>query len=469
MAALKELLGDKLVSKAGEVATSDAIAGKGAVALYFSAHWCPPCRGFTPQFAGWYQDSLRSKGLEVIFVSSDKDEDAFKEYFEEMPWLGLPFSDRARKDALNKKFKVNGIPSVVILAADGSLITKDGREAISSDPVGEDFPWKPKSFREVFGGAKLLGPGGAECTGSSLEGKVLALYFSAHWCPPCRGFTPKLAEWYSQDLKKKGLEVVFLSSDKTPEAFQEYFGEMPWLALDYSDRKRKEQLSSMFGVSGIPSMVIIDKDGSTINKDGRAALSSDPTGERFPWYPKPVFNLSEGPGCINETPMVIALCETSDQAVQQAIEETMTPIAKRFVDDAKARGEDPSLAFGIGCTSGGISSRLRSLMGLPALPPSKHEHPLNKMDSEGGWGCDGCGKSGAERYRCSAGCDFDYCEECDAAAGSSKLLPPKLMLIDIPDDGGYYDGPEGDVTAEVLAKFVADYQAKGLQRKKLEG
>ena len=31
--------------------------------------------------------------------------------------------------------------------------------------------------------------------GAELE--VIGLYFSAHWCPPCRDFTPKLAEAYA--------------------------------------------------------------------------------------------------------------------------------------------------------------------------------------------------------------------------------------------------------------------------------
>jgi nucleoredoxin len=30
----------------------------------------------------------------------------------------------------------------------------------------------------------------------AVSGKHLALYFSAHWCPPCKGFTPKLDETY---------------------------------------------------------------------------------------------------------------------------------------------------------------------------------------------------------------------------------------------------------------------------------
>ena len=38
---------------------------------------------------------------------------------------------------------------------------------------------------------------------SALEGKkIIAFYFSAHWCPPCRLFTPVLAEFYSVSGKR---------------------------------------------------------------------------------------------------------------------------------------------------------------------------------------------------------------------------------------------------------------------------
>jgi thiol-disulfide isomerase/thioredoxin len=40
------------------------------------------------------------------------------------------------------------------------------------------------------------------CADSALqETKILAYYFSAHWCPPCRLFTPLLAEFYSVSIQ----------------------------------------------------------------------------------------------------------------------------------------------------------------------------------------------------------------------------------------------------------------------------
>jgi nucleoredoxin len=417
MSSIVELLGQKLLTSSGEVNTADALAGKGAIALYFSAHWCPPCRGFTPQLAEWYSSNLKAKGLEVVFVSSDRDDSAFQDYFKEMPWLAVPYSDRAKKDELSKKFKINGIPSLIILGADGQVITKDGRQAISEDPTGEEYPWKPKTLQEVLKGAKIIGDG-QELTGESLLGKVFAFYFSAHWCPPCRSFTPQLAQWYSNDLKSKGLQVVFVSSDKDQDQFKDYFKEMPWLALDFEDRKRKAQLSSMFGVRGIPALVIVDKDGSVITKDGRSAVSSDPQGTKFPWYPPAVNNAKDGPGDINEVPTVVALCEARASEEQAAIEEAMTRVAKHYIEKQKAAGEEsPEFNFLIATEDAGIAPKLRELMSLPTL------------EQEG--------------------------------------LPAKLMLVDIPEDGAFYDGPDGEISVAVLEKFLSDYKSGSLERKQL--
>mmetsp|Transcript_106432 Transcript_106432/g.227284 ORF Transcript_106432/g.227284 Transcript_106432/m.227284 type:complete len:428 (+) Transcript_106432:113-1396(+) len=417
-ASMADLLGPKLLSGSSEVETTEAIAGKPAVALYFSAHWCPPCRGFTPQLAEWYTKSLKAKGLEVVFVSSDREEAAFNEYFQKkMPWLAVPYSDRARKDALSKRFKVQGIPSVVVLDADGKVITKDGREAISSDCTGEDFPWKPKSFNELMASAAIVGQAGQEVKLEALAGKTLGLYFSAHWCPPCRGFTPQLAEWYTKSLKAKGLEVVFVSSDRDEASFKEYFKEMPWLALSFEDRKRKEQLSSIFGVNGIPSLVIVGPDGLTITKEGRGAVAGDPEGADFPWRPKPVVDLKGGPGNLNEVPTVVAFCEGCHPAMQASVVEAMTPLAQSYLDRQKADGdEDPACAFMIATEAGGIAGRLREIMDL-------------KNDT---------------------------------------ATQPRLMLIDIQDEGAFYSGPEGEITAAVVQKFAADYEAKALTRKQLK-
>jgi len=416
-AGLAELLGSQLLSGSQVVETTEALKGKPAVALYFSAHWCPPCRGFTPQLAQWYKQSLKAKGLEVVFVSSDRDGAAFRDYFETMPWLAIPFSERGRKDALSKRFKVNGIPTLIILDAEGKVITKEGRDAVSSDPIGEDFPWTPRSFKDVMADATLIGQAGEQFKAeAALNGKTLGLYFSAHWCPPCKGFTPQLAKWYNESLKAKGLEVVFVSSDRDDAAFQEYFKEMPWLALSFSDRKRKEQLSSIFGVEGIPSLVIVGPDGVTITKDGRAAVSGDPLGKDFPWHPKPVADLKHGPGNLDSVPTVIAFCEGCLPSVQASVLEAMTPLAQQYLDRQAADGdEDPACAFKIVTEAGGIGDRLREMMKLPK-------------------------DNGSE---------------------------PMLMLLDIPDNGAFYSGPVGEVTTVTAAKFAADYESKALMRQQL--
>ena len=99
--ALQTLIGDSVIDKSkNAVSVASLLPSGGVLGLYFSAHWCPPCRGFTPKLAEWYKtvkSGPNGSKFEIVFVSSDKDEQSFSEYFAEMPWHALPFSDRDRK------------------------------------------------------------------------------------------------------------------------------------------------------------------------------------------------------------------------------------------------------------------------------------------------------------------------------------------------------------------------------------
>jgi len=93
---------------------ADALGGKEFILLYASAHWCGPCRQFTPMLANWYKALDANKSAEVVFLSCDRDEAGFQSYYKDMPWLSVPFDDDAREQLL-AHIRVQGIPRLVVL------------------------------------------------------------------------------------------------------------------------------------------------------------------------------------------------------------------------------------------------------------------------------------------------------------------------------------------------------------------
>ena len=71
-----------------------------------------------------------------------------------------------------------------------------------------------------------------------LNGKIVGLYFSAGWCPPCQQFTPQLGELY-EELKNRNanFEIVFLSFDKNADDMEGYFRSKhkDWFVLPFDD------------------------------------------------------------------------------------------------------------------------------------------------------------------------------------------------------------------------------------------
>lgn len=130
--ALVAEFGAELESRAGVVAAAAALSGKKFVGVYFSAHWCPPCRQFTPLLAEFYAmcKERDSSILEIVFASLDRDMGSYRVYCSEMPWLCLPLGSPFG-EGLKRKHPSRGIPHLIILnAATGEVVDNDARTTI---------------------------------------------------------------------------------------------------------------------------------------------------------------------------------------------------------------------------------------------------------------------------------------------------------------------------------------------------
>jgi nucleoredoxin len=344
------------------------------IALYFSAHWCGPCRNFTPRLADRYKKLVEEEGanLEIIFISADEDDEQAMEYFKTMPWKMLNFEKRELETELSRTFEVRGIPSLILLDTDGSLITNEGREVLmNTTPAKAKDYAAEKAEKErlralemaalkanfkaadFFGTKKVVDHDGNPISADHLKDKVVGIYFSAHWCPPCRGFTPKLAEKYQAFMAdNKPFEIIFVSSDRDAHSAKEYFADMPWKLLDFEDRETKATLAELFEVSGIPTLVVVNADGS-FHDEGREAIMKAETFEIFANY-----------------------------------------LEEKKIADAK------------------LAAEIASYPDTIIVP--EHEHPLTKMPSvyRGQYGCDACGVGGSGWvYHCDE-CGFDMHPAC---------------------------------------------------------
>jgi nucleoredoxin len=96
--------------------------------------------------------------------------------------------------------------------------------------------------------------------------QIYGLYFSAHWCPPCRKFTPQLVAYYNQIAHDHPeFEIIFVSADKSAEDMATYMREssMPWPAIEYGKLANVPTLQKYVG-RGIPDLVVVDASGKVL-------------------------------------------------------------------------------------------------------------------------------------------------------------------------------------------------------------
>ena len=106
----------------------------------------------------------------------------------------------------------------------------------------------------------------------TLAGKVVLVDFWATWCGPCVAEIPNVLEQYEK-YHKDGFEVVGVSLDQEREALEKFVTDqkLPWPIL-FEEPKGdgwQHPLATFYGISGIPTVVLIGRDGNVITLDAR--------------------------------------------------------------------------------------------------------------------------------------------------------------------------------------------------------
>lgn len=84
---------------------------------------------------------------------------------------------------LASQYGAQGIPHLVVLDKDGSVIQTEGVGEVSMDQNGDNFPWRPKPIVDLFPTHYVDSDKKTLVEVADLKDKYVLLYFSAHWCP----------------------------------------------------------------------------------------------------------------------------------------------------------------------------------------------------------------------------------------------------------------------------------------------
>ncbi|MCT4624894.1 MAG: AhpC/TSA family protein [Schleiferiaceae bacterium] len=113
---------------------------------------------------------------------------------------------------------------------------------------------------------------------SDLKGKVVMIDFWASWCRPCRMANPELVATYNK-YANRGFDVFSVSLDglpKQPNAKQDWEGAIEADKLTWENhvsdlRGWGSAMVQLYGFSGIPHTVLLDRNGIIVAKNLRGA------------------------------------------------------------------------------------------------------------------------------------------------------------------------------------------------------
>ncbi len=121
----------------GKIHFKDFLKGKKCVLVDFWASWCGWCRKENPNVRAAY-DEFKDKGFDVISVSVDTKDEAWRKALDEdKPTWQQVVDCRGTKDGLYKWYNLNGIPAIFLIDSNGTIVAKGLRGSKIRETVVE--------------------------------------------------------------------------------------------------------------------------------------------------------------------------------------------------------------------------------------------------------------------------------------------------------------------------------------------
>jgi thiol-disulfide isomerase/thioredoxin len=198
-----------------------------------------------------------------------------------MRWQGeLTLGLRAMTDA-EGRFTINDSPfeeyDIVILAPEHHIFTK------TINPVSGPFEFILQPLPEESSSGRL-NPGDEapvvtmttlkdeRLNLAELRGRVVVIDFWATWCPPCVDEMKYLSRLFDKYRNRKDFALISVSRDFDEKALRRFLDERgPYARWHhvFGEERGGEEATRVFGVSAVPRLFIIGRDGKLIDRDLR--------------------------------------------------------------------------------------------------------------------------------------------------------------------------------------------------------
>ncbi|CAL5421326.1 unnamed protein product [Camellia sinensis] len=133
-------------------------------------------------------DEIKAKdnAFEIIFISSDRDQPSFDDFFSSMSWLALPLDDE-RKASLQRRFKIRGIPALVAIGPSGRTLTTEARLLLQAHGA-DAYPFTEEHLKKLDEQMEEMAKGWPEKVKHELQAKheLTRIRRSGYVCNGCR-------------------------------------------------------------------------------------------------------------------------------------------------------------------------------------------------------------------------------------------------------------------------------------------